>query len=554
MGRYLYKIADSKKTFADPVFDKVDNVIYKVCGIDRCDMSWKRYFASLLLTNAVMIFTGYIFLRLQGLLFFNPNNINGMEPSLSFNTIISFMTNTNLQHYVGESGLSYLSQMIVITMMMFTSSATGYAACMAMARGFSGKEMGNYFSDMVRVTTRALIPLAMIVGLLLISQGTPQTLAPNTTVATIEGKNQDIPLGPVASLESIKHIGTNGGGFFGANSSAPYENPNVFTNMLEMLSMMILPGACVIAFGLMFYYRKRERNEISAGKKPLFGGEGRTIFIAMSIIFLVGLFTLYFAEKAGNPVLGNLGINQSAGSYEGKEVRFGIAQSAMFSAVTTSFTTGSVNNMHDTLTPLGGMVTLLNMMLNTVFGGIGTGLMNMLLYVLLAVFICGLMIGRTPEYLGRKIESKEIKLAVLCIILHPLLVLGFSSIAVAANAGLAGITNPGFHGLSQVLYEFASSSANNGSGFEGLNDNTLFWNITTGLAMFFGRYLTIALQLAVAGSLLSKNTVNETVGTLKTATIPFGVITAVVVLIFGALTFFPAISLGPVAEHLILWG
>jgi len=557
MGRYLYRIADNKKTFADPVFNRVDNVIYKICGIDRKDMSWKKYFAYLLLTNAVMVLIGYIFLRLQGLLFFNPNDINGMSSSLSFNTVISFMTNTNLQHYYGESGLSYLSQMIVITMMMFTSAATGYAACMAMARGFCGKQMGNYFVDMVRVITRVLIPLAMIVGIVLISQGVPQTLSPNATVETIEGKNQDIALGPVASLESIKHLGTNGGGFFGSNSSTPFENPNVFTNMLEMFSMMILPGACVIAFGLMFYYKKREQNknpETSKQKKPLLGGEGRTIFIAMGIIFIIGLFALYFSEKAGNPVLDNLGINQSAGSYEGKETRFGIAQSSMFSAVTTSFTTGSVDNMHDTLTPLGGMITLLNMMLNTVFGGIGTGLMNMLLYVLLAVFICGLMIGRTPEYLGKKIESKEIKLAVLCIILHPLLILGFSSIAVATNAGLSGITNPGYHGLSQVLYEFASSAANNGSGFEGLNDNTLFWNITTGLVMFFGRYLTIALQLAIANSMLSKNTVNETVGTLKTATVPFGVITAVVVLIFGALTFFPAISLGPVAEHLTLWG
>lgn len=556
MGRYLYKIADDKKTFADPVFNKIDNGIYKVCGIDQGDMNWKKYAMSLLITNGVMIFIGYAFLRLQQWLFFNPNNIGAMGETLSFNTIISFMTNTNLQHYSGESGLSYLSQMVVITMMMFTSAATGYAACMAMVRGFCGKKMGNYFRDMVRIITRVLIPISMIVGIILVSQGSPQTLSPNVTVATIEGKMQDLPLGPIASLESIKHLGTNGGGFLGANSSTPFENPNVITNLFEMFSMMLIPGACVIAFGLMVYYRKKEK-QIAEGKqvsekKPLFGGEGKMIFVAMGIIFVIGLFICFSAESAGNPVLGEIGIDQGMGSYEGKEVRLGIAQSAMFTTVTTAFTTGTVNNMHDTLTPIGGMIPLLNMMLNTVFGGVGVGLMNMLLYVMLAVFLCGLMIGRTPEYLGKKIESKEMKLAVLSIILHPLLILGFSALAVSTKAGLEGITNPGFHGLSQVLYEFSSSAANNGSGFEGLADNSTFWNITTGLVMFFGRYGSIILQLAIAGSLLSKRTVNESVGTLKTSTISFGVIVAIVVVIFAALTFLPSLSLGPIAEQLTL--
>lgn len=553
MGGYLYKVSSHEKMVLDPFFNNIDNAIYRLCNIKKDDMSWKRYTFGLIITNATMIFIGYLILRIQGYLTLNPNDISNMEASLSFNTIISFMTNTNLQHYSGESGLSYFSQMVVITMMMFTSAATGYSACMAMIRGLCGKTMGNYFVDMVRVITRVLIPLSLVVGLILVSQGTPQTLEPNITVNTIEGKLQDIPLGPIASLESIKHIGTNGGGFLGANSSTPFENPNIITNMVEMFSMMILPGSCVVVFGLTFYNEKQKRNGMIKRRRPIFGDEGRSIFIAMSLIFVIGLLICFYSECAGNPELEKLGINQSMGNYEGKEVRFGIAQSAMFSTVTTAFTTGTVNNMHDTLTPLGGMVAMLNMMINTVFGGVGVGLMNMLLYVMLTVFICGLMIGRTPEYLGKKIESREMKLIVICILLHPILILGFSAMAVSLNAGLVGITNPGYHGLSQVLYEFSSSAANNGSGFEGLADNNFFWNITTGLAMFFGRYVSIILQLAIAGSLLSKRYVNETIGTLKTSTISFGVITSFIVIIFAALTFLPAVSLGPIAEHLILW-
>lgn len=556
MGRYLYKVADNKKTIVDPVFNKVDGAIYRVCGIDRRDMSWKKYALSLLLTNAVLIFVGYVILRLQGVLFLNPNEISGMESTLSFNTIVSFMTNTNLQHYAGESGLSYLSQMTVITMMMFTSAATGYSACVAMVRGLCGKKtMGNFFVDMVRVITRVFVPVSLLVGILLVSQGVPQTMNPNVTVTTIEGTMQDIPLGPIASLESIKHLGTNGGGFLGANSSTPLENPNVVSNIAEMFSMMIIPASCVIAFGLMLYYAKKEKSGVSAKKqkRAIVGREGRTILIAMSILFLVGLSVCFIAESNGNPALNTLGIDQSMGSMEGKEQRFGIPQSTLFTTVTTSFTTGTVNNMHDTLSPIGGLVPMVNMMLNVVFGGVGVGLMNMLIYALLAVFLCGLMIGRTPEYLGKKIESREMKLAVLCIIVHPLLILGFSALSVSTVAGLAGITNAGFHGLSQILYEFSSSAANNGSGFEGLADNTYFWNITTGLAMFLGRYISIILQLAIAGSLMKKSYVSESTGTLKTGTVSFGIILAAVVVIFAALTFFPVLSLGPIAEHLTLW-
>ena len=576
IGNYLYHIASGQRTFADPVFDRVDGGIFKVCGIhpDK-GMNWKQYALALLLTNAVMVFVGYLVLRIQFLPIFNPNGIGAMEETLSFNTIISFMTNTNLQHYSGESGLSYLSQMLVITYMMFVSAATGYAACIAFVRGLAGKSkdnVGNFYADLVKVTTRVLIPLSIIGGMLLIWQGVPQNFDPNVTVTTIEGTQQDIAMGPVAALEIIKHIGTNGGGFLGANSSTPIENPTIISDLVELYSMMILPGACVIMFGKMVKDRRRKTassSEHSATtqdlvktselvSKPsftakLYGSEGRTIFFAMGIIFLIGLSVCYWSESQGNPALAKLGLDQSMGSMEGKEVRFGIAQSAMFTTTTTSFTTGTVNNMHDTLTPLGGMIPLLHMMLNVVFGGKGVGLMNMIMYAILGVFIFGLMIGRTPEYLGKKIEGREMKLTALCIIIHPFLILAFSALAVSTEGGLAGITNPGFHGLSQVLYEYASSAANNGSGFEGLADNSYFWNITAGLAMFFGRYLSIVIQLAIAGSLMRKQFVNNSIGTLRTDSATFTIGLVCVVYIFAALTFFPALALGPIAEHLTLW-
>ena len=569
VGRYLYHIAAGKHTFADPVLDRVDGAIYKLGGVDpHKGMNWKQYAMALIGTNAVMIAIGYIILRLQSLPLLNPNGIEGMEPTLAFNTIISFMTNTNLQHYSGESGLSYLSQMLVIIFMMFVSAASGYAACVAFIRGLAGKtkdNVGNFFADLVRITTRVLLPFSLIGGLLLVWQGVPQNFSENVVVQTLEGTYQVLAMGPVAALEIIKHLGTNGGGFFGANSTTPMENPTILSNLIELYSMMLLPGACVITFGkmvgdgrLQHQKSKTPENALPAHQEGitarLLGKEGRSIFLAMGILFLVGLSLCYWAELKGNPALAEIGLNQSAGSMEGKEVRFGIAQSALFTTVTTSFTTGTVNNMHDTLTPLGGMVPLLHMMLNCVFGGKGVGLMNIILYAILAVFICGLMVGRTPEYLGKKIEGREMKLTALAIIIHPLLILAFSALAVATAAGRAGITNPGFHGLSQVLYEYASSAANNGSGFEGLADNTYFWNITTGIVMFLGRYLPIVIQLAIAGSLMKKNYVNESAGTLRTSTVSFAVILVFVVYIFAALTFFPALALGPIAEHLTLWG
>ena len=436
------------------------------------------------------------------------------------------------------------------------------------ARGLTGKtkdNVGNFYADLVRITTRVLLPFSLAGGLLLVWQGVPQNFSENVVVQTLEGTYQVLAMGPVAALEIIKHLGTNGGGFFGANSATPMENPTILSNLIELYSMMLLPGACVITFGKMVGdgRRQQQKNKAPETLLPahreritarLFGQEGRSIFLAMGILFLAGLSLCCWAEMQGNPALAEIGLSQAAGSMEGKEVRFGVAQSALFTTVTTSFTTGTVNNMHDTLTPLGGMVPLLHMMLNCVFGGKGVGLMNMILYAILAVFICGLMVGRTPEYLGKKVEGREMKLTALAIIIHPLLILSFSALAVATSAGQTGVTNPSFHGLTQILYEYASSAANNGSGFEGLADNTFFWNITTGIVMFLGRYLPIVIQLAIAGSLMKKNYINESAGTLRTSTVSFAVILVFVVYIFAALTFFPALVLGPISEHLTLWG
>ncbi|GAA0117509.1 potassium-transporting ATPase subunit KdpA [Clostridium senegalense] len=538
MGKYLYKVITGEKAFGDRIFNKVDNLIYKICGIDKDeDMNWKQYILALIVVNGVMVLIGYIILRTQKFHILNPNNVGTMKEDLAFNTIISFMTNTNLQDYAGESALSHFSQMAVIIFMMFTSAATGFAAVVAFMKGITGKTMGSFYVSFVRVITRVLLPLSIIIGLVLVSQGVPQTLKGIETVTTIEGKMQDITLGPVAALESIKHLGTNGGGFFAANSAHPFENPTIISNTIEMLSMMLIPGALIYTFGLMLKNKK----------------QGFAIFLAMSIIFVLGLVICYKSEMAGNPALSQIGLNQSMGNMEGKEVRFGVGQSTLFTTITTSFTTGSVNNMHDSLMPLSGAVALMNMMLNVVFGGEGVGFMNVIMYAILAVFLCGLMVGRTPEFLSKKIEGKEIKLIALAIMIHPFLILISSAIAFITSSGVSAISNPSFHGLTQVIYQFASSAANNGSGFEGLVDNTPFWNVIAGVVMFYGRYLSMAILLAVSGSLLAKKPVNVSLGTLKTDGVAFSITLVFIILIIGALTFLPALALGPITEHLNLW-
>jgi len=536
-GRYLASAFSLEKTRLDRFFGGVEQGIYKLSGIRAADMSWKQYASAVLVSNITMVAIAYLLLRLQGVLPGNPSGIAAMEPLLSFNTAVSFLTNTNLQHYSGESGLSYLSQMMVIIYLMFTTPSTGIAVAMAFMRGLTGKRsIGNYYVDLIRAHTRVLLPLAIVVTLLLVAQGVPQTLEPTATATTITGAEQQIARGPVASLVSIKHLGTNGGGFFGVNSSHPFENPTPFSNVLEILSMFLIPASLPFTFGFLAKSRK----------------QGWIIFGAMGVMFLGFLLLAYFNEVSGNPLLERAGLSQTMGSMEGKEVRFGIAQTALFTAVTTAATTGTVNNMHDTLTPLGGIVPLGEMMLNCVFGGDGVGTINILMYAILAVFIAGLMVGRTPEFLGRKIESREMKLIAMAILVHPLIILVPTAIALATEMGTAAITNPGFHGISQVLYEFTSSAANNGSGFEGLGDNTPFWNISTGLVMLFGRYVSIIAMLAVAGSLIAKTPVPETLGTLRTDNSVFLVILIATVAIVGALTFLPVLALGPIAEWLTI--
>jgi K+-transporting ATPase ATPase A chain len=428
--------------------------------------------------------------------------------------------------------------MAVITMMMFTSAATGLCVAIAFIRAVTSREqtLGNFFEDFVKAIVRVFLPLAFVVALVLVALQVPQTLKPAITVTGLEGQEQTIAIGPVAALESIKHLGTNGGGFFGANSSHPFENPNPLTNVIEILSMWCLGAALPYTYGLFAKNRK----------------QGWVIFSAMMILFLAFLSLAFVSESNGSPVMNRLGIDASQGSMEGKEVRFGIAQSALFTTVTTAATTGSVNNMHDTLTPLGSITPLALMMLNNVFGGKGVGLVNMLMYAMLAVFLAGLMVGRTPEFLGRKLEAREMKLIAVAILVHPLIILAPTALALITDAGTAAITNTGFHGISQVLYEYTSSAANNGSGFEGLGDNTPFWNLSTGLVMLFGRYISMIAMLAVGGSLLRKMWVPETIGTFRTDNGLFVGILVGVVLIIGALTFLPAIVLGPVAEYLTI--
>lgn len=533
MGTYLFHVLDKKKTFADKLFDPIDNFIYKITGINDEEMNWKQYAVSLLLTNLVVVVLVYILFRIQGL-----SGVKGMRPDLAFNTAISFITNTNLQNYSGETELSIFTQMAAITFLMFIAAATGIAAVSAFARGISGKSktMGNYFVDLVRTITRILMPLSVVIALLLVTQGVPQTFMSKQVVSTIEGKSQVISMGPVASLESIKHLGTNGGGFFSANSAHPFENPTPFSNLIEILSMMLIPGALAYSFGLLLKNKK----------------QGWSIFIAMMVFFVTFLAICCSAEMKGNPLLLKAGLSQSMGNMEGKEVRFGAAQSSLFTTVSTAFTTGSVNSALDSLMPMGGFAALGQMMLNVIFGGDGVGLMNMLMYAILTVFLCGLMVGRTPEFLGKKIEGREIKLVAIAILIHPFIIMIPTAVALLEKAGVGSVSNPGFHGLTQILYQYTTAAANNGSSFAGLSTKTPFWNVTTGFVMFIGRYFSIMLLLAVSGSLASKRMIPVTTGTLKTDDVVFTCTLIAVVLIIGALTFFPAIALGPVAEQLTL--
>ncbi|MEK3826440.1 potassium-transporting ATPase subunit KdpA [Paenibacillus sp. FSL K6-1558] len=535
-GSYLVRVFDRQRTGLDRVFGGPERLLYRLMGVREDEtMGWKKYLSAVLISNAVMLILMFLVLRLQKFLPLNPDGIDNMPAAQSFNTAASFMTNTNWQSYTGENALSYLSQLLAVTFPMFTSAATGFAVAIAFIRGLVGRrdDLGNFYVDLVRSITRIFLPLSLIVALFLVFQGVPQTLAGAVKATTLEGAQQTITRGLVASLESIKHIGTNGGGWFGTNAAHPFENPTALSNLVHIVCMMLLPTALVYAFGLIVNNRK----------------QGWTLFAAMGVLFLVMLTTVFVSEYRGVPALAANGLQTNM---EGKEVRFGIPESALFTAVTTAATTGSVNNMHESLTPLGGLVSLAQMMLNNVFGGKGVGLLNGLLYVIIAVFICGLMVGRTPEFLGKKIEGKEIKLACIALLIHPLIILVPTALALIRPEAVASISNGGTHGLTEVLYAFASGAANNGSAFAGMNANTDFYNIAIGIVMLLGRYISMIAMLAIAGSLAVKRVVPVTTGTLRTHTPLFAGILVMMIVVVGALTFFPSLALGPIAEHLAM--
>ncbi len=538
MGRWLAKV------FQDEGHWAVERLSYCALGVDPAErMGWARYGLALLLSNAAMMGLGYLVLRLQGLLPLNDLGNPAQAPDLAFNTAASFITNTNWQAYAGESSLSNATQMLAITFLMFGGATAGVAAAGGFIRGLaraSSQDIGSYWVDFMRVLWRVMLPLCFIVALVYVWQGMPQTLASQAIATTLEGARQQIIVGPVASLESIKHIGTNGGGFFSMNAAHPFENPTPLTNMLHILSMLLIPSALTVAFGLMLARRR----------------QGWVFLGAFLVMFIGFLAVVYGAEQSGNPLLTKAGADQmptatqSGGNMEGKELRFGIAGTALFVTATTAATTGSVNAMHDSLTPMGGFVPLAQMMLNCVFGGDGVGFINLIQYAILTVFLAGMMIGRTPEFLGKKIEAREIKLVMLSVLAHPAAILGFTALAMLWSGTPASLTNHGAHGFSEVLYAYASATANNGSAFAGLNANTPFFNTTIGLAMLVGRFFTLLPLLAVAGALAAKKTVADGPGTFPTATPLFMGLLVFVVLIVGGLTFLPALALGPIVEQL----
>jgi K+-transporting ATPase ATPase A chain len=560
LGTYMARVFEGQRTFLHPVLRWLEVLTYKVTGVrEEVEQRWTHYTASLLSFSIFGFLIVFLMQRAQAWLPFNPQHFGSanVSPDLAFNTAASFITNTNWQAYSGESTLSYFVQMAALTVQNFGSAAAGIAIAIAVVRGFARQEqrtIGNFWVDVTRAAVYVLLPLAIVFALFLCSQGVIQNLKPYTAATTVEGATQTIAQGPVASQEAIKQLGTNGGGFFGANSAHPFENPTPLTNMVAMLLIFLIPGALTYTFGRMVGDTR----------------QGWAIFAAFSVMFLVGVLVLYHAEQAGNPMLTNLGIQadatagQPGGNMEGKEVRFGIANSALFATVTTDASCGAVNAMHDSFTPLGGLVPLFNIMTSEViFGGVGAGLYGILLYCIIAVFIAGLMVGRTPEYLGKKIEQKEVKMAMLAIIATAASILVFSAISSVIHfpakgywnppgPAIANMTNNGPHGLSEILYAYVSTTGNNGSAFGGLSPNTPWYNLTTGFAMIIGRFLFLIPLLAAAGSLAAKRKIPSTSGTFPTHGPLFVGLLVGTVLIVGALTFFPALSLGPIVEHFLM--
>ncbi|MGU3391736.1 potassium-transporting ATPase subunit KdpA [Sphingomonas sp. M1A8_2b] len=539
VGLWLFALYEGRRTPLHVVLGPVERGFYKLAGVDpQAEQGWRRYALHMLVFNVALMAFTYAVLRLQGVLPGNPQGLAGLSPNLAFNTAVSFTTNTNWQSYSGESTMSNLSQMLGLTIHNFLSAATGIALAFALFRGFARREskaIGNFWADMTRITLYLLLPLCVVYTVFLIASGVPQTLAATVNVTTLEGVKQVLAIGPVASQEAIKMLGTNGGGFFNANSAHPFENPTALVNLIQMLSIFL------IGFGLTWTFGKAVGNT----------KQGWAILSAMVILFLAGVTVTYWQEAAGNPVLHHLGV--AGGNMEGKEVRFGIAASALFSVVTTAASCGAVNSMHDSFTALGGMIPLFNIQLGeVVIGGVGAGIYGFLLFAILAVFVAGLMVGRTPEYVGKKIESREVKLAVLAIAVLPLMILGLTALSSVLAQGLAGPLNKGPHGFSEILYAFTSAVGNNGSAFAGLTANTPYYNGLLGVAMWVGRFFIIVPMLAIAGSLAAKKYTPESAGSFPTTGGLWVGLLVGIVLILGGLTFLPSLALGPIADHLAM--
>lgn len=544
LGRYIAKVYKGEKSLLD-FMAPLERIIYRICGIDPAkEMNWKQFLVALLTVNLFWFIWGMVLLVSQGILPLNPDGNIGQSASQAFNTCISFMVNCNLQHYSGETGLTYFTQIFVIMLFQFITAATGMAAFAAMIKAMGAKttnSVGNFWVFMTKSVTRILMPVSLIVALLLIFDGTPMTLEGKQTITTLEGTEQTISQGPVAAVVAIKQLGTNGGGFYGVNSSHPLENPTYFTNMVECISILLIPMSMIWALG--FFLNRRKF--------------ALCIFGVMLFAYCSTIFVSLGQEMGGNPRIEQMGIAQDQGSMEGKETRLGSQATALWAMTTTVTSNGSVNGMHDSLTPITGMLAMLNMQINCWFGGVGVGFMNYYIFIIIAVFLSGLMVGRTPEFLGKKVEAREMKIAIIIALLHPFVILCGTAIAAylaANNSALAAewLNNPSFHGLSEMLYEFTSSAANNGSGFEGLSDNTPFWNISTGIVLILSRYLPIIGQVAIAGLLAQKKFVPQSAGTLKTDTLTFSIMTFMVIFIIAALAFFPVLTLGPISEFLIL--
>ncbi|MBZ9723116.1 potassium-transporting ATPase subunit KdpA [Mesorhizobium sp. CO1-1-11] len=539
LGFYMHRVFNGDRTPLSPVLGPLERGLYRICGTsEREEQHWTTYAVALLLFNLAGFLVLYVLQRLQGSLPYNPAGMSAVDPALAFNTAASFMTNTNWQNYGGESTMSYLVQMAGLTVQNFVSAATGIAIAIALVRGFaraSGRSIGNFWVDMTRATLYVLLPLCVVLTLIYVWLGMPQTLGPYVDATTLEGVKQTIALGPVASQVAIKMLGTNGGGFFNANAAHPFENPDAVSNLIQMLSIFVVGAALTNVFGRMVGNQR----------------QGWAILASMGVLFIVGVAVCYWAEAAGNPLVHALGID--GGNMEGKEIRFGIALSALFAVITTAASCGAVNAMHDSFTALGGMIPLINMQLGEVIvGGVGAGFYGMLMFILIAVFVAGLMVGRTPEYLGKKIEAKEVKMAMLAILCLPLAMLIFTAIAVVLPSAVASIANGGPHGFSEILYAYTSAAANNGSAFGGLSGNTPWYNITLGIGMLMGRFLVIIPALAIAGALAAKKTVPASAGTFPTDGPLFVVLLVGVIVIVGGLTFFPALAVGPVVEHLAM--